>query len=92
MDGQVISANDARSGRVVYLSDGRAWRGEIARARVFRDPAALGQGLRAAEGDEARVVAVRPVAVNCPPGAAPVPCHLRDRLRLCGPGHLTRTG
>ncbi len=77
----VVTANDLRSGHVVWLADG-GWTGDVAGARVFpaADAAAalaLGQA-----AEKARIVVA---AYTVEVAAGPVPLKFRERLRAAGP-------
>lgn len=77
----VVTANDLRTGRVVWLADA-GWTGDVAGARVFpagEAAAALALGQAA---EKARIV-VGAYAVEV--AAGPVPLKFRERLRAAGP-------
>ena len=93
VEGQVISANALRDGRVVYLTGAGSWSAALASARLFTAEADLQAALARAAADQGRIVGPAAVPVKRPPGGGPpVPCRLRDRLRRDGPGHLAAGG
>ncbi len=77
----VVTANDLRTGRVVWLGTA-GWTGDIAAARVFApDDAAAALALGQAAERAQLVVGAYTVEVS--PG--PVPAKFRERLRAAGP-------
>lgn len=77
----VVTANDLRTGRVVWLGDS-GWMGSVAEARIFpADQAAAALWLGQAAEKARIVVGAYTVEVS----AGPVPLKFRERLRAQGP-------
>jgi hypothetical protein len=79
-----ITANDLRTGRVLYRAPGGTWVPEIERAEIARDPAQVAAALEAAKIDHDSGVIVEPFAVAFD-AAARAPSSLRERIRAQGP-------
>ncbi len=79
---KVITANDLRDGRVVFLDAIGGWTLDIAGARLLADGPDLDGALaHAAVQQEARVV-IEPYAVDVTSAdGAPVPVRLREKIR-----------
>lgn len=78
----VVTANDLRTGRVVYLSQSARWAGSLERAAVADTPAALATLERIAHDAvrRAEVVAVYAMEVRVVDGQ-PRPSSARERIR-----------
>jgi hypothetical protein len=79
-----ITANDLRTGRVVYLAPGGLWVAETARAAIAGDSARAEALLAAAKADHSRGIVVEPFAVAFD-AARGQPASLRERIRADGP-------
>lgn len=80
----ILSANDLRSGDVLYAAGTGGWTRVLADARIFQAEVDAATALAAAETDRDVLAAfLAPVAVD--PAGRPHPIHLRDRLRASGP-------
>lgn len=77
----VVTANDLRTGRVVWLGAG-GWVAEVAAARIFPPEEAAAALALGQAAEKARIV-VGAYAVEVSPG--PVPVKFRERLRAAGP-------
>ncbi len=79
---KVITANDLKSGRVVFLDSEGGWTVDIAQARVLADGSDLEGGLACAriETDAQVVLEAYPIDVVVT-GGLPVPVRLRERIR-----------
>ena len=79
---KVITANDLRSGAVVFLDGAGGWTVDIAEARVLEDGPDLEGGLACAriETDAQVVLEAYPIDVIVTDGL-PVPVRLRERIR-----------
>ena len=79
---KVITANDLRSGLVVFVDGADGWTLDIAAARVFEDGPDLSGGLAFAKAaaDARVVVEPYPIDVEVKDGL-PNPVRLRERIR-----------
>jgi hypothetical protein len=79
----VVTANDLRSGAVVYRRPDGAWSADLAEAAIAEDPAAAEAllALGRIDQDEARIV--DPALVDL--DAARRPATLKERIRAEGP-------
>ena len=80
----VATANDLRSGRVVFLTARGDWSARFDAAIVAATPEAAASLLLAARADEAACRVVEPALVDVG-GAATAPASLRERIRAFGP-------
>jgi len=82
----VITANDLKTGLVVYQTDDNGWSGSVQVAEILTDEKTLAGGLsraKAAEGNQL-VVGVYEVEVEANDGEVQ-PTRYRERLRAHGP-------
>jgi len=79
----VLTANDLRSGEVVYWSSQAGWQGVIESAEVFIELAVAEARLKA-QDDPLRVVGPYLAGVRIENGSA-VPEHYRESFRKAGP-------
>ena len=80
----IVTANDLRDGRVIYLAADDAWVRDIARAEVIEDEAVAQLRLLDAERQSGTVVGAALVEVR--PGLeGPRPAHIREAFRAGGP-------
>ncbi len=79
-----ITANDLRSGIVVFRTDTGDWVKDATRAEIALDPAKAEALLAAAKLDHDRNIVVEPVAVAFDPESR-LPVLLRERIRAQGP-------
>jgi hypothetical protein len=79
-----ITANDLRTGVVLYRAPGGAWVTEPARAEVAGDPGHAEFLLAQARADHDSGVVVEPFAIEFDP-ARGAPVSLRERIRAAGP-------
>ncbi len=79
-----ITANDLRSGIVVFRTETGDWVKDATRAEIALDPAKAETLLAAAKLDHDRNIVVEPVAVAFDP-ASRLPILLRERIRAQGP-------
>jgi sulfite reductase (NADPH) hemoprotein beta-component len=79
---KVITANDLRSGLVVFLDQEGGWTVDIAEARVLEDGADLDGAVAVANAQVAAQVVLEayPIDVTVTDGV-PVPVRLRERIR-----------
>ena len=82
---QVLTANDFRSGAVVYWGDG-GWVQSLRKAVVFSEQTEADQALARAEAAPDQVVGAYVIAVTINAGA-PAPLHIREVIRANGPSH-----
>jgi hypothetical protein len=82
----VATANELRSGRVVFRGATGSWTGRVADAAIAATPQEAEALLQAARADEAACRVVEPVLIDVDAGAAaPLPAALRERIRATGP-------
>jgi hypothetical protein len=82
----VATANDLRSGAVVFLAAAATWTGDIAQAVVADDPHAAAALLDAAQRDHLACRVVEPVLIEIRRVAGRIePASLRERIRADGP-------
>ncbi|MFO0292550.1 MAG: DUF2849 domain-containing protein [Rhodospirillales bacterium] len=82
----VVTANELRSGRVVFRDAAGLWTDRVAGAAIAATPEEAGALLQAARADEAACRVVEPVLIDVDAGAAPpLPASLRERIRATGP-------
>jgi len=79
-----ITANDLRSGIVVFRAGTGEWVKDATRAEIAHDPAKAEALLAAAKLDHDRNIVVEPVAVAFDPDSR-LPVLLRERIRAQGP-------
>ena len=79
-----ITANDLRSGIVVYRTNSGNWVTDATQAEIALAPAQAETLLAAAKGDHDRGIVVEPVAIAFDP-ATRMPLGLRERIRALGP-------
>lgn len=79
-----VTANDLRSGRVLYRTFEGGWAPDVARAEIARDPARADALLAAAKADHDRGVVVEPFAISVDPVTG-MPVALREQIRATGP-------
>jgi len=79
---KVITANDLKSGLVVFLDPDNGWTLDIAEARILDDAADLEAAVAYAQAQsDARIVLeAYPIDVTVT-GGVPVPVRLRERIR-----------
>jgi hypothetical protein len=77
-----VTANELRSGRVVFRDAAGGWTALIADAVVASTPEEAEALLRAARADEAACRIVEPALIDVEAG---VPTALRERIRADGP-------
>ncbi len=79
---KVVTANDLRTGIVVFLGDGGDWQADIAAARVLTDGPDLDGAVAyaAAQAEAQVVVEPYPIEVEVTDGT-PVPVRLREKIR-----------
>lgn len=83
---KIVSANDLLSGDVVYLDRAGAWTRRLDAAAVAETPGAADDLLAVAATQPDQVVGPYLADVARPEdGAAPLPMHLRERIRDRGP-------
>jgi hypothetical protein len=78
----VVSANDLRSGAVVYRRPDGRWSGDVAGAEIAASPEAAARLLDLAKADHDACVVVEPALVEIRDGR---PVRLRERIRQSGP-------
>jgi hypothetical protein len=81
----IATANDLRTGAVVYRSDDGAWQRDIARAEIAEGKSAADDLLRRAEADLAVGVADLALIPIIREGAFLRPAALREIIRSTGP-------
>ena len=82
----VATANELRSGAVVFRTPAGAWTADIAAAQIADDPAAAEQLLASALLDHAACRVVEPVLIEVlREGAFVRPATLRELIRATGP-------
>ena len=82
----VVTANELRSGRVVFRDAAGGWTDRVAGAAIAATPEEAEALLRAARADEATCRVVEPALIDVDAGAAsPLPASLRERIRAAGP-------
>lgn len=83
---KIVTANNLRTGTVVFLDSHDAWVEDVAAARLFADADAAEEGLEIAQKDAARSIIVDPFVTDKAPDADGKPgMTLRDRIRAFGP-------
>lgn len=82
----VVTANDLRSGRVVWLAADGKWVDTLAHAELIEDEAIADLRLLAATGQSDRVVGPYLAAARAGP-SGPEPTHFRERFRRDGPSY-----
>ena len=81
-----VTANELRSGRVVFRDAAGGWTTAIADAAIAYTPAEAETLLHDARADEAACRVVEPVLIDVAADAAPPrPSSLRERIRATGP-------
>lgn len=87
---QLITANDLRTGRVVYFTAESGWTADLAGAELLEDEAHAALRLIEASAQGTRVVGPYLIPVMRGP-QGPEPLSLRERIRATGPttGHST---
>ncbi len=80
----VITANDVRSGRCVWLNRDGSWSSQLDMVEPLDDEAARDQALTLAKADQARVCDPYAIEVQRD-GSTTVACSLRERIRAQGP-------
>lgn len=81
-----VTANDLRSGRVVFRDAAGGWTTHVASAAIAATPEEAEALLHVARADEAACRIVDPVLIDVDAGAAaPLPASLRERIRAAGP-------
>lgn len=82
----VATANELRSGAVVFRTPAGTWTGEIAAAEIADDPTAAERLLAAAQRDHVACRVVEPVMIEVlREGAFVRPAALRELIRATGP-------
>ncbi len=82
----VATANDLRSGTVVFRARDGRWSPDVAAAEVAEDPAAADALLAAAKADHDSCVVVEPALIEVRrDGAFLRPATLTERIRATGP-------
>lgn len=82
---QIITGNDLKSGRVVYLKADGGWTTALREGRVLADQAEARAALAEAERTTARQV-VAPYLIDVAGGdGAPRPARFREHIRATGP-------
>jgi hypothetical protein len=82
----VVTANELRSGRVVFRDAAGGWTDRVAGAAIAATPEEAEALLQAARADEATCRVVEPALIDVDAGAAsPLPASLRERIRAAGP-------
>jgi hypothetical protein len=79
-----ITANDLRTGAVLYRAPDGAWVPEAARAEIALDPSRAEALLAAAKADHDSGAVVEPFPIEFDP-AKRLPLSLRERIRAAGP-------
>lgn len=79
-----ITANDLRTGRVLYRAPGGAWVPESARAEIAFDPERRDALLAAARKDHESGAVVEPFTIDFDVDER-APFSLRERIRAAGP-------
>jgi hypothetical protein len=88
---QVVTANDLRSGDVVYLTKASGWTRRIADAAVVANAEAGAALLAEAEAQAKRNIVVAPYLIPVDAGLMPPkPIQYREILRAEGPSTETR--
>jgi hypothetical protein len=83
---KIVTANDLRSGEVVYLTDAGTWSPRHREAELLIDEAEAQLRLLEAESQEARIVG--PYLADARPGPnGPEPVHFREAFRTRGPSN-----
>lgn len=83
---KVVTANDLRSGEVVYLTDAGAWSPRHAEAELLVDEAEAQLRLLVAEAQADRIVG--PYLADAKEGPdGPEPIHFREAFRTRGPSN-----
>lgn len=80
-----VTANDLRSGAVVYREPDGHWGKEAGRAEIAEDQEAADRLLRLAMADHHACVVVEPVLIEMSGGDTRRPVTLRERIRDAGP-------
>ena len=83
---KVVTANDLRSGEVVYLAETGEWVPEHGRAELITDEAEAQLRLLQAEGQSLTVVGAY-LAEARPGPRGPEPVHFREAFRTRGPSN-----
>ena len=78
----VVTANDLRSGAVVYRRKEGAWTGDLAAAEIAATVEAAETLLAAAKADHDACRVVEPMLIEIAAGG---PASLRERIRSLGP-------
>lgn len=81
---QLITANDLRTGRVVYFTPESGWTADLAAAELLEDEAHAALRLIEASAQSTRVVGPYLIPVRLGPGG-PEPLTLREKIRASGP-------
>lgn len=81
-----VTANDLRTGKVVFRDAAGGWTSAIADAAIASTQEEADAMLHAARADEAACRVVEPVLIDVALGApSPRPASLRERIRAAGP-------
>ena len=83
---KVVTANDLKSGDVVYLSADDRWVSRHKHAELLRNAAYATERLSFAEAQHAHVVGAYLVDMNAGP-CGPAPVHFREYFRARGPSN-----
>ncbi len=83
-DPQIVTANDLRSGAVVYLTADGTWSRALRDAELLADPEAASARLAEAGRRGSEVVGPYLAPARRSPGGVE-PTHIREAIRLAGP-------
>lgn len=86
-ENSIIIANDLRTGRSVYLTEGNAWSESVADAEVLSAEAASAR-LEIASAAEQSNLVIDPYLVGVESGLSAL--DIREQIRLTGPTILTQ--
>lgn len=86
MNLQILTANDLRSGRVVYYTSDGEWSAYITDAQIARDELAADRLITKGEQAEQSQAVVGAYLIDLDPEYdLPVPVRFREKLRVGGP-------
>jgi hypothetical protein len=80
-----VTANDLRSGAVVYREPDGGWGKDASRAQVAENQEAADRLLQLATADHHACLVVEPVLIEMSSGETRRPVTLRERIRDAGP-------
>jgi hypothetical protein len=83
---QAVTANDLRSGAVVFLTSRGDWSQDVRDAELASDPTMADRLLARAKADHDASIVVEPVLIEISTqGDSRSPLRLRERIRASGP-------